>query len=224
MPVKDWTMNTIGEHGDAIGMQSTLSETEYVNMVFDGDSIALGIGASDKMTLASQVSQMADFSIRTQVIAQGGRKLTSCLASFEDAVEPLYDDNACQNILFLKAGDNDVTGGIPVEEIHNALVFYVDRARKQGWEIVVATNLQRYDIPANLQDNITTFNELTKNNAACANAIADFAGDAVMGGKENRRNSFYYYSDEVHPADGGYTILAGHVVGAVSKLRASSKI
>lgn len=178
-------------------------------LVFDGDSISVGMGASPGRTLADQVVPLLPPGVAIQVVGAGGRPVKDCLARFDGDVRPLFDARAGHNVIFFHAGDNDVTQGSTGRQAYAALVAYVARAHGQGWTVVVSTEMQRFDLPRALRAEIDTYNALALANAAGADGVADFGGDATMGGVANRRNPTYYTMDGVHPADAGYAILAG---------------
>lgn len=189
-----------------------------MNIVFDGDSIALGVGASPAMTLSSQTGKMLRNKSTIHVIAQGGRQLSECFDTFDQRVAALYDPTADQNIVFLKAGDNDITRSSSAEVTYTYLENYVDLAHGRGWKVIVASNLQRFDVSDDLQHELSTFNDLTVKNNAKAEIVLDFASDEILSKLEIRINRHYYNQDGVHPTNAGYTILARRLAPAIDRL------
>ena len=192
-----------------------VSDAPTTMLVFDGDSISVGVGASPGRTLAEQVAPLLPPGVTTRVVAAGGRPVKDCLALYDANVRPLHDARASHNVIFFHAGDNDVTQGSTARQTYEALTAYVARAHRQGWSIVVSTEMQRFDLPETMRAELSAFNALVLANAAGADGVADFGGDATMGGVANRRNPTYYTLDGVHPADAGYAILAGLAARAV---------
>ena len=194
---------------------ASLRDSPATILVFDGDSISVGVGASPGRTLAEQVAPLLPPGVATRVVGAGGRPVKDCLARFDGDVRPLYDAGAAHNVIFFHAGDNDITQGSNARQAYDALTAYVARARGQGWSVVVSTELQRFDLPEAMRAELTAFNALVLANAAGADGVADFGGDATMGGVANRRDPTYYTMDGVHPADAGYAILAGLAATAI---------
>ncbi len=178
-------------------------------LIFDGDSIAIGVGASPGRTLAEQVVPLLPPGVASHVVGAGGRPVKDCLARFDTDVLPLLDARAAHNVVFFHAGDNDVTQGSTGRQAYAALGAYIARAHGLGCKVVVSTEMQRYDLPLAMREELDTFNALMLANAAGADGVADFGGDATMGGVAYRRDRTYYTMDGVHPADAGYAILAG---------------
>ncbi len=189
--------------------------TSAAMLVFDGDSISVGVGASPGRTLAEQVASLLPAGVATRVVGASGRPVKDCLARYDVDIRPLYDAGRARNVIFLHAGDNDITQGSNARQAYDALTAYVARAHRQGWSIVVSTELQRFDLSEAMRAELSAFNALVLANAAGADGVADFGGDATMGGVANRRNPTYYTLDGVHPSDAGYAILAGLTARAV---------
>lgn len=188
---------------------ASLTDAPSTVLVFDGDSISIGLGAQPGLTLAEQVVALLPPGVASHVVGAGGRPVKDCLSRFDTDVRPLYDPRARHNLIFFHAGDNDITQGSTGRQAYAALTAYVARAHAQGWKVVLSTEMQRYDLPETMRAELDTFNALMLANAAGADGVADFGGDATMGGVENRRDRTYYTIDGVHPADAGYAILAG---------------
>ena len=194
---------------------ASLTDVPATVLVFDGDSISIGLGAQPGLTLAEQVVALLPPGVASHVVGAGGRPVKDCLSLFDTDVRPLYDPRAGHNVIFFHAGDNDITQGSNARQAYDALTAYVARAHRQGWSVVVSTELQRFDLPEAMRAELTAFNALVLANAAGADGVADFGGDATMGGIANRRNPTYYTMDGVHPADAGYAILAGLAAAAI---------
>ena len=188
---------------------ASVKDAPTTMLVFDGDSISVGVGASPGRTLAEQVVPLLPPGVASRVVGAGGRPVKDCLARYDALVRPLYDARAAHNVIFFHAGDNDITQGSTARQAYDALTAYVARAHRQSWTVAVSTELQRFDLPEAMQAELSAFNALVLANAAGADGVADFGGDATMGGVANRRNPTYYTLDGVHPADAGYAILAG---------------
>lgn len=177
-------------------------------LVFDGDSISLGVGASYGHTLADQVIPLLPEGMISYVTAAGGRQVKECLKLFESGVCQLYDKNAASNVIFFHAGDNDIAWGSNAHETYAAIKDYITLAHHQGWRVVVSTELQRYDWPHPARYELDLLNSFILANNAGADGVADFQGDPIMGSERGRLDQTCYTMDGVHPADAGYAILA----------------
>ncbi|MGI4802302.1 MAG: SGNH/GDSL hydrolase family protein [Janthinobacterium lividum] len=177
-------------------------------LVFDGDSIAFGQGATHGYTLADQTSTLLSVKVIHHVTASGGRRISECRDLFETNVKPLYQKKAARNVIFFCAGDNDIAWDSSPQEAYSALETYVKCAQHEGWYVVVSTKLQRYDWPEAGRAAMTELNNLILNNRAGAEGVADFQNDSIMGSEFGRLDQKYYTADHVHPANAGYTILA----------------
>lgn len=177
-------------------------------LVFDGDSIALGVGASHGHTLADQVVSLLPVDLALHVTAAGGRPIKECLNLFESNVRILHSSHLLANVIFLSAGDNDIAWGSNGRATYDLIHEYVARAHQLSWRVVVSTKLQRYDWPEAGRSELNLLNNLIHANSAGADGVADFQGNLIMGSEIGRMNHTYYTVDGVHPADAGYTILA----------------
>ena len=177
-------------------------------LVFDGDSIAFGEGATHGYTLADQTLSLLPVEVIRYVTASGGRQISECLKLFETNIKPLYQNEAVRNVIFFCAGDNDIAWGNSAQEAYSAMEAYVERAQCQGWHVIVSTKLQRYDWPEAGRSAVVELNNLMLANRAGAEGVADFQNDPIMGGELGRLDQTYYTVDHIHPANAGYTILA----------------
>lgn len=177
-------------------------------LVFDGDSISLGVGATHGYTLADQVKHLLHADIAFYVTAVGGRTVKECLRLFDSEVQQIFKPSAFNNVIFFSAGDNDIAWGNNGRDTYNLIKEYIAYAHDQGWHVVVSTKLQRYDWPETARAELNLLNSLVLANSAGADGIADFQGNLIMGSETGRMNHTNYTTDGVHPANAGYTILA----------------
>lgn len=189
-----------------LGARSRRSDTG--TLVFDGDSIACGVGAPEGAGLADQVARRLRFRGRVPVVAAGGSLVLQRERLFEQDVAPLYQPDADDNVIFFHAGDNDIAMGADAAATYRCLTSYVGRAHGQGWVVVLSTELQRFDFSPRQQRELLSFNALVLENGAGADGIVDFGNDSTMGGPENRDDRRLYTADRVHPTRQGYAVLA----------------
>lgn len=188
-----------------------------VRIVFDGDSVAAGQGASGDARLAPQVAQIMRLQGKLTNVAVSGQPVLSCLARFDSIVQPLFEPGAT-NVIFFHAGDNDIKFRFSAPEIYRRLTEYIALAHRQGWKVVVSTELPRYDFPPNFETQLLEYNRLILQNSAKADRIADFASNSAMGGPQNRSNPAFYSGDGVHPSAGGYNLLARQTADEIASL------
>ena len=160
-------------------------------LVFDGDSISLGVGASQGHTLSDQVLPLLPSNVISHVTAAGGRPVKDCLDLFKISIEPLYDPDAVRNIIFFHAGDNDIAHGRGAHETYALIKSYVARAHYQGWLVVGSTKLQRYDWPESFRSIVLSLNELILANTAKTDGIAAFQGNFIMGSHDSMLSRTY---------------------------------
>ncbi len=187
-------------------------------VLFDGDSIAAGLGASPERGLAAQVQALLPPGTRVAVTATAGRPVQRCLALYDAAVAPVFDTAAASCVIFFHAGDNDIAQGGTAAEAYAALRGYVARAHAQGWAVVVSTEMQRFDFPPAWRGEIDAYNALLRADRAGADGLAEFGADPLMGGVEARADLARYTADGVHPTDGGYAVLARVAAAALLPL------
>ena len=186
----------------------SLTSSPDTLVLFDGDSIAVGVGASPERSLARQVWALLPVGTRVNVVAAPSRQVQQCLILYDKTVAPMFDASAATCVIFFHAGDNDIAEGSSAAVTHDALCRYVARAHDQGWAVVVSTKLQRFDFPPAWQDELEAYNVLLRADHAGADGFAEFGADPLMGGREERSDSARYTLDGVHPSNGGYAALA----------------
>lgn len=189
-------------------------------LVFDGDSISFGEGATNGHTLADQTLSLLLPKVVHHITAVGGRQAKECLSLFNFNVMPLYQYDK-KNIIFFNAGDNDIAHGSNANETYAAIKAYTELAHHRGWQVVLSTKLQRYDWPEEARSVITNLNLLITENEAKAERVADFQANPIVGGDLGRLDRTYFTSDQIHPADAGYTILATITAAALLPLLSS---
>ena len=178
-------------------------------LVFDGDSISLGVGAGLGFTLADQILPLLP-----AVIDWHGLRPRLPLASHghrcrEDAGRPRQPADPDDR-------QQDHAAGRSLRRLRDRQADEpADLAHRRGWHIIVSTKLQRYDWPETARSIVTELNGLIIENKAKADGVADFQSNPTMNGDLVRLDRTYYTADQVHPADAGYTILAGIAAAAL---------
>ncbi len=189
-----------------------------INLVFDGDSIPAGIGATPNHGLDAQVVAALGDQVRSSNVAAGGRPVLNCLTMFKQRVAPLFGPEFGANVIVFHAGDNDIAQGRDAMRTYAAFTDYVEAAHNQGWKVVVSTELRRYDWRQAQEAQLEAYNDRLRQNRARADAVVDFDTDPRLLDPDQRLNPDLFTHDRVHPSDGGYAVLAAMLVPAIQRV------
>ncbi len=189
-----------------------------VNLVFDGDSISAGWGASPGHGLQAIVPAALGADVRTHDVAVGGRPVITCLQLYPRIVAPLFDPSTPHNVIVFHAGDNDIAQGHDAPEIYAAFTAYVVAAHTQGWKVVVSTELRRPDFRPSKETELLEYNNMLLQNKAGADAVVNFDADPRMTNMTYRLDPALFTHDRIHPSDGGYGVLAALLVPVVKRV------
>jgi lysophospholipase L1-like esterase len=187
-------------------------------IVFDGDSIAAGVGGSTGRKFDEQFMRELTLPARLYNVAVGGRPAFECLRLYAELVAPKYERPASFNLIVFHAGDNDVAQGKSADQTYQAFTDYVARAHAQGWKIIVSTEFQRIDFPPSRQAELTSYNKQLLANPAGADAVVDFNADPAFADLARRDDPALFTKDRIHPSDGGYAMLARMLAAGVQPL------
>jgi lysophospholipase L1-like esterase len=205
--------NQLGEAAPA-----NCEAAQCVNLVFDGDSISAGAGASPGNALDRQVAKAVGPDVRLHNVAVGGRPVVDCLALYDQLVAPLFDASSRRNVIAFHAGDNDIAQGRSAEETYAAFTDYVAAAHRQGWKVVVSTELRHADFSVLLETKLENYNTLLMRNRAGADAVVDLDADPKLREFSYRKKPELFSSDGIHPSDGGYALLAAMLAPQVKRV------
>jgi lysophospholipase L1-like esterase len=188
-----------------------------VNLVFDGDSISAGWGATGHK-LDQLVAAALDGDVKLHNVAEGGRPVIVCLQRYDSLVAPLYDRSVRRNVIAFHAGDNDIAAGRSAAETYTAFSAYVAAAHRQGWRVVVSTELRRADFAPELEDQLERYNALLRQNQAGADAVVDLDADPKLRDFAYRKDPRLFTPDGIHPSEGGYAVIAAMLAPAVRRV------
>ncbi len=189
-----------------------------LNLVFDGDSISAGAGSSPNHGPDRQVLPLLDGPVRLHNVAVSGRPVSDCLLLYPQLVAPLFAADRGANVIVFHAGDNDLAQGRSSVQTYAAFTAYVALAHRQGWKVVVSTELQRFDWSAARQADLADYNDRLRENRAGADAVVDLDTDPRLALPSGRRNPALFTPDGVHPSDGGYAVLAALLAPAIRRV------
>jgi lysophospholipase L1-like esterase len=186
-----------------------------INLVFDGDSISAGVGSTPGHGLDDRVIARLGGGVRSRNVAVSGRPVSQAAQLYSDLVEPLFDQNIGYNVIVFHAGDNDIAQGRDAAQTYAAFSAYVAEAHREGWKVVVSTELRRPDFGGVKEAKLAEYNMRLRGNDAHADAVVDFDQDKRMADLSWRADRRLFARDRIHPADDGYAILAEMLAPAV---------
>lgn len=204
--------------------QFTLAKA--VNMVFEGDSLTTGAGASAGNDFPTLAAALLGTSPAMHNLAVSGSTLKVEIPAREGAVDLLFDSSpTALNIYSLWAGTNDFKQfETPVADLMALYSANLARHRARGFKTIAWTILPRNPAvtPASFEPNRIAFNaQLRTTFGDFADRLVDVAADPLMGNAGDELATTYY-ADGVHPNDAGDARIAQRFVTEVLALLAAS--
>jgi lysophospholipase L1-like esterase len=193
------------------------SSAKCINLVFDGDSISAGSGASRDHAADRLVARELGH-VRMYNVAVGGRPMYECLHLYPELVAPLFVPGGPPNVIVLHAGDNDIAHGRTGAQTYAAFTSYVAAAHMQGWKLVISTELKRFDFPPEKEAELEGYNDRVRRNQAGADAVVDLDTEPKFADAGYRNDPALFSKDRIHPSDGGYAVLADMLTQAVKRV------
>ena len=193
-----------------------------INMVFDGDSISAGTGATRDNTPDRLVARALGH-VRVYNVAVGGRPVGECLRLFPELVARLFVPGGEPNVIVFHGGDNDIRLGTDAAHTYAVFTSYVSLAHAQGWKVVVSTELRRFDFPAAKEAQLDAYNDRLRANKAHADAVVDLDAEPKFADVAYRGDPAVFSKDRIHPSDGGYAIMADLLAQAVKRVAGRSR-
>lgn len=188
------------------------------NIVIDGDSVAGGAGATQDHKPQVLIQAALGPLAMVRSVAVGGRPAYQNAALFNERVAPLYNATAAVNIIALHSGDNDINQGKSAEEAYRSVTAYVTEAHRQGWRVIVSTDMMRKNFPPAKEANIEAFNRLIVSNASRADAVVDLSRRPTLYQLKGRAESGLYSPDLVHPNNAGYAVLVTMLMEPIQQM------
>ena len=188
------------------------------NILFDGDSISAGAGASPAQHPDAQFVRALGHPARLWNSAASGRPVSDCLRLFQANVAPHIVPGAKFNLIVFHAGDNEIRQGRDAAATYKAFTAYVAAAHRQGWKLVVSTELPRPDFPPTRESELDAYNRILLANRAGADAVVDLGTEPRLTDLHDRVVSGWYAPDSVHLNDAGYGIMTRLLVTATRPL------
>jgi lysophospholipase L1-like esterase len=198
----------------------TLPASGVGRVVFDGDSLTAGSGATDPYP--AQFRRMWGGTLSWCNFGVGGQRIRDMLADAERQVDPLYNPAFGRCVVVVWGGTNDVALWRHFPEVVFADIRAYCQGRKdRGFTVVVLTMLPRSDASAlpTTEGARQQLNDLLRTNwKEFADALVDVAADPKLGAPGAELNQEYYQPDRVHLNDSGLGLVARLVYQTVSGL------
>jgi len=198
------------------GLYGTVSR-----IVFDGNSLTAGTGATAGNTYPEQV--MASFTGRSSwnygVAGQTTTQMGADAAAQIDILKRnLYTG---QNVVVAWEITNELVSGVSATDAYNNFVTYCTNRRTAGFNVIALTVLPRTTAGQAqfYADRLEVNTNIRANWSSFADGIADVALDGRIGDDGDQADATYY-SDTTHLNDAGYGIVAGIVTEALQRLGA----
>jgi lysophospholipase L1-like esterase len=192
--------------------------TRNKNIVFEGDSLTFGSGAT--YSYPQQLMRKVTATCAGTNVATSGHTIDTMTAEGA-AVDALRSSGHRQNVLCFYGGTNNLAGAETATTVYNKIVAYCQARRAAGWRVIVCTMLpasatgyaadyyaKRNAVNASIRASWSTF----------ADGVADIGANATIGPDGAELNTTYYAADRVHMVDAGYAIMADIVLAAVNTL------
>lgn len=193
-----------------------LGWSKAANIVFDGDSITQGVGASPCFDYPSQTVVMLDSMLDRRVCwenyGKAGQTLFAELPSVRSQAAKLIDPEwsavVTPNIYVLMAGTNDAHLTTP-EQLYANMYVTAQERRAAGWKVLLGTLLDRSDNgkPPNFDDFRADFNSRLRNSDMIADGIIDFDTDPWIGANGASNDPVFFF-DKLHLTAVGYARMA----------------
>jgi lysophospholipase L1-like esterase len=198
----------------------TLPASGVGRVVFDGDSLTAGSGATDPYP--TQFRRRWSGSLSWFNFGVGGQRIRDMLADAGRQIDPLYNPAFGRCVVVVWGGTNDIALWRHFPEVVFADIRDYCLGRKdRGFTVVVLTMLPRSDASAlpTTEAAREQLNDLLRSNwQEFADALVDVAADPGLGAPGDELNQEYYQSDRVHLNDNGLGTVARLVYQTVSGL------
>lgn len=204
----------------ACAEQYKITPQARANIVFDGDSITEGAGATNFDNTSSNFNERSYYPVRVYNVGQGGGTTSSQNANRSRWVTQIYKSGAPMNLIVLGIGTNNLNAGNSSATVISGIQEYIDAVKLVGYEIVLCSILPRASFISTAKETERlAVNDHLKNNWQSMGAIGyvNYDNEGTMG-----RNTFVvntsYYFDGTHPTTDGYALLATYIAHTVEPI------
>jgi lysophospholipase L1-like esterase len=205
------------------GLVEGVTADDPLHMVWIGDSISSGVGASGPdATVPRLVASALDRSVMLDVYASSGERVAGALADQVPSLEALP---ARPDVIVVEIGANDVTHLTRLDDFRRGYRQLLERASGTGARHVLALGIPAFGTaPRFLQPlraivgwRASRLDAEVRAAAASSGATyVDIAGAtaAPFDADPDR----YYAADDFHPSDAGYRLWAAAVLGGLERV------
>ncbi len=197
--------------------------TEPLHMVWIGDSIAAGVGASGpEAAVPRLVAADLNGPVMLDVFASSGERVAGALAEQVPQLEALGGE---PDVVVVEIGANDVTHLTGRDEFASAYREVLERASATGARHVLALGIPAFGTAPRFLQPLRAIvgwrgsrldQDVRAAAAATGATYVDIAGETA--GPFGEEPDRYYASDDFHPSDEGYRLWAEAVLGGLERL------
>jgi hypothetical protein len=178
-------------------------------IIFDGDSRTGGSTFYPQRTMSTAGTAAKRYQWRN--IGVSGQKLSDMITRVPTHLVPIGTLSGKRNIVIAWAGVNDAANGADAATMYNRMVAYCALVRAAGHQVFVGTEIDGQSAALNAVNYHTViwpaYNALLRDNwTTFADGMIDFGADARL--QDATNPTYFNAADQLHPADGGWSVLA----------------
>ena len=196
--------------------------SEFRNFVLDGNSLTVGIGATQSSSYPAQMMRLLGDEYNHMAIsvpAVGGQSTADMNTDRASQIHPLIISG--RTIIVVWEVTNSLVYGIAPRTVIDQLWVYCDAVRALGAKVIVPNTLPRVEgggVPAGFNVQRKIANDLMAAEwTAHADEFVDLAGTPAIGQNADAAN-ITYYTDGTHLTAAGYALVAEVMANAVRRL------
>lgn len=206
------TVDTSGEMTgfDANGIPIYKKLTGSYELIFEGDSLTVGLNSSSGKSYPEQLrdNALAKFNDTITFINQSasGNTVVQMISQAPTQIDPLYSSD--RKIVVFWGGINDLVqnNSLTGTDVANSVATWVSGRKAQGFEVAVCTMIDAINSVTDFQTKRTDFNNALRANTDIE-VLVDLAAESIFD-----TNDSSIYSDGTHLTDLGYGYVADYVL------------